>query len=65
MNRPTFPVQLIFVMSMIDPQLSGKVALVTGAARGIGRGCCIALGELGVKIICCDLEEQRYVCVPA
>jgi len=44
---------------MIDPQLSVKVALVTGAARGIGRGCCIALGELGVKIICCDLEEQR------
>lgn len=30
--------------------LSGKVALVTGASRGIGRACAIKLGSLGARI---------------
>ena len=30
--------------------LSGKVALVTGASRGIGRACAITLGSLGARI---------------
>src|SRR5712691_10077125 len=30
--------------------LSGKVALVTGASRGIGRACAIKLGALGIRI---------------
>ena len=31
-------------------ELSGRVAVVTGASRGIGRGAAIALGELGATV---------------
>ena len=30
--------------------LSGKIAVVTGASRGIGRGTAIALGERGATV---------------
>ncbi|PYM67806.1 MAG: short-chain dehydrogenase [Candidatus Rokuibacteriota bacterium] len=36
-------------------QLSGKVALVTGAARGIGRGIALALAAEGVRVAVADL----------
>ena len=37
-------------------KLSGKVAVVTGAARGIGQGIAIRLGKEGAKVICCDIR---------
>lgn len=36
---------------MIDLHLEGKVAIVTGASRGLGRGAAVALAEQGVKVL--------------
>src|SRR5512137_2064985 len=34
------------------PDLRGKVALVAGATRGVGRGAALALGEAGATVYC-------------
>jgi glucose 1-dehydrogenase len=38
-------------------KLSGKTALVTGAARGIGRGCAIELARAGADVVINDRER--------
>jgi NAD(P)-dependent dehydrogenase (short-subunit alcohol dehydrogenase family) len=40
-------------------EIAGKVALVTGAATGIGRATALALGSEGASLVCVDLDEQR------
>ena len=37
--------------------LSGRVAIVTGAASGYGRACAEALAKLGVRVVLCDINE--------
>jgi NAD(P)-dependent dehydrogenase (short-subunit alcohol dehydrogenase family) len=39
-------------VSGADGPLAGRVALVTGAGRGLGRGCALALGRAGATVIC-------------
>jgi NAD(P)-dependent dehydrogenase (short-subunit alcohol dehydrogenase family) len=39
--------------------VTGKVAVVTGGASGIGRGMCRAFGGAGMKVVVADLDPDR------
>ena len=40
-------------------QFEGKVAVVTGAAGGIGRACALAFAREGAKVVVSDVREQE------
>lgn len=42
-------------------QLAGRVALVTGAAAGIGRETSLLFAREGAKVLCADVDEQGGV----
>jgi len=48
-------VGIIFIMTVSE----NRVSLVTGGARGIGRGCALKLASLGSSIILVDLLEAE------
>jgi NAD(P)-dependent dehydrogenase (short-subunit alcohol dehydrogenase family) len=43
--------------SCLLTRLSGKTAIVTGAANGMGRSIALALGSAGAKVIVADVDE--------
>ena len=43
---------------MLSMKLLGKKALVTGAARGIGRGCALELARAGADVAINDRERS-------
>ena len=48
-------------MSTPSFRLDGQVALVSGAGRGIGRGCALALAEAGAEVIALSRTEAELL----
>lgn len=49
---------------MTDPnELLGRVAIVTGAAHGIGEACAIALSAVGAHVVVTDVDGLAAACV--
>ena len=40
-------------------RIDGKVAIVTGSGRGIGRGIALALASYGVKVMVTDINDEN------
>ncbi len=57
LRKPETIMQLESVYDMLS--LKGKVALVTGAAGGIGRSTSAAMAELGAKVMLMDIPSQE------
>ena len=44
---------------MSDAPLKGKVAVITGASRGLGRAMALSIGQAGAQIACVGRDEAK------
>jgi NAD(P)-dependent dehydrogenase (short-subunit alcohol dehydrogenase family) len=44
-------------MAMSGGDLDGRVAIITGAAMGIGRACAILMAQQGARVVLADIDE--------
>jgi 3-oxoacyl-[acyl-carrier protein] reductase len=49
----------------VDLGIGGKVALVTAASRGLGRGAALALSREGARVLLCARDEERLAATAA
>jgi NAD(P)-dependent dehydrogenase (short-subunit alcohol dehydrogenase family) len=45
----------MMILDSLKAKLEGRVAFITGAARGIGQACAIAFAQSGAHVAICDL----------
>src|SRR3546814_747519 len=57
-DRAKRPWQFSLQREKMDLQLTGKVALVTGSARGIGYAAALAMAREGARIVITDINPQ-------
>ncbi len=48
----------VMLVGGVAQRLLGKVAIVTGAAKGIGLACASCLGHEGAKVVVADIDEE-------
>lgn len=48
-----------------EGRLGGRVAIVTGAASGIGRAIALAYGDAGARVMASDVDRERGEAVAA
>ena len=46
-------------MAMSSGDLDGRVAIITGAAMGIGKACAMRMAQAGARVVLADIDEAR------